>query len=427
MARTQVPSCCPQRRGHHGRRSGGARSSRDPPRPPTRPLGRRRWPARSRASSAARPTGAPTARRRTWRRWATPPHTPRSSTVPAGTYEFKVAINHELGRELRRRTAPPTAPTSRWSSRARPRVRVLLRRRDAPGGHAARPSCPGRRDRADQAYAADSLREPLTKERYYFVMADRFANGSTAQRQGRADRRPAPDRARPDEHRLLPRRRPQGDPDKLDYIKGLGTTVDLADAVVQEPARAGRGAERQRRLPRLLDHRLHPGRPAPRHQRRPEGPDRRGPRQGHEGLLRHHHQPHRRRHQLPARTSTPTSTRRPTPYKDADGQRLRRQGVRRQARLPGAGPCHVVPLHARSSARPPTRPSRSRPGSTTARCYHNRGDSTFAGESSQVRRLRRARRPVHRAARGRARAWRTSTRPGSTSASTASGSTPSST
>ena len=32
--------------------------------------------------------------------------------------------------------------------------------------------------------------------------------------------------------------------------------------------------------------------------------------------------------------------------------------------------------------------------------YHNRGDSTFAGESARVRRLRRAGRPVHRAARG---------------------------
>ena len=32
-------------------------------------------------------------------------------------------------------------------------------------------------DAADAAYATDSLREPLTKERYYFVMTDRFANG----------------------------------------------------------------------------------------------------------------------------------------------------------------------------------------------------------------------------------------------------------
>ena len=59
--------------------------------------------------------------------------------------------------------------------------------------------------------------------------------------------------------------------------------------------------------------------------------------------------------------------------------------------------------------------------------YHNRGDSTFAGESAELRRLRRARRPVHRAARGRRRHGRTSTRRGSTSASTASASTPSST
>ena len=37
--------------------------------------------------------------------------------------------------------------------------------------------------------------------------------------------------------------------------------------------------------------------------------------------------------------------------------------------------------------------------------YHNRGDSTFAGESSTYGDFVRPRRPVHRAARGRARAW----------------------
>ena len=45
---------------------------------------------------------------------------------------------------------------------------------------------------------------------------------------------------------------------------------DLADAVVQEPAGPGHRRQRRRRLPRLLDHRLHPDRPAPRHERRDE-------------------------------------------------------------------------------------------------------------------------------------------------------------
>ncbi len=51
---------------------------------------------------------------------------------------------------------------------------------------------------------------------------------------------------------------------------------------------------------RLLDHRLHPGRPALRHQRAVEGADSQGPRPGHQGLLRRHHQPHRRHPRQPA-------------------------------------------------------------------------------------------------------------------------------
>ena len=47
---------------------------------------------------------------------------------------------------------------------------------------------------------------------------------------------------------------------------------DLDDAVVQEQAGAGHARRpSQRRLPRLLDHRLHPDRPAPGHQRRAQG------------------------------------------------------------------------------------------------------------------------------------------------------------
>ena len=93
----------------------------------------------------------------------------------------------------------------------------------------------------------------------------------------------------------------------------------------------GTGADAIGRLPRLLDHRLHPDRPAPRHQRRPEEPDRRRAHaQGHEGLLRHHHQPHRRRHRLrseaPVRRTSPRTT---SPVQGRRRQRLRRPRLRR--------------------------------------------------------------------------------------------------
>ncbi|MFN8169552.1 MAG: hypothetical protein U0S36_12290 [Candidatus Nanopelagicales bacterium] len=60
---------------------------------------------------------------------------------------------------------------------------VRVRRRHAPHlGRAGRRPRPGYI--ADRALAGTSLRKDLTRERFYFVMADRFANGSTANDQG---------------------------------------------------------------------------------------------------------------------------------------------------------------------------------------------------------------------------------------------------
>jgi glycosidase len=78
---------------------------------------------------------------------------------------------------------------------------------------------------ADRALVAPPLREPLTRERFYFVMTDRFANGN-----------PANDRAGlpggPRDHGFDPTHKGfyhggdlRGIIDKLDYIKGMGTTA----------------------------------------------------------------------------------------------------------------------------------------------------------------------------------------------------------
>ena len=165
----------------------------------------------------------------------------------------------------------------------------------------------------------------------------------------------------------------------------------------------GVGRRRQRRLPRLLDHRLHPDRPAPRHQRRAEDAHRRGPRPGHQGLLRHHHQPHRRRDRLRRGRRTPTSTRRPSPY-----QRRRPAtpfddrdyaGTDTFPALDPATSFPYTPVFRTDGGRDVKVPA----WLNDPTLYHNRGDSTFAGESSDVRRLRRPRRPVHRAPDGRRR------------------------
>ncbi len=54
--------------------------------------------------------------------------------------------------------------------------------------------------------AEHSLRSPVTDENFYFVMADRFDNGDTANDDGRPRRRPAGVRLRPDQQGLLQRR-----------------------------------------------------------------------------------------------------------------------------------------------------------------------------------------------------------------------------
>ena len=126
--------------------------------------------------------------------------------------------------------------------------------------------------------------------------------------------------------RLLPRRRPEGParPDRLH--QGARHDGDLADAELQEQGGPARGRA-VGRLPRLLDHGLHADRPAPRHQRRPARPGRRRARARDEGLLRHHHQPHRGRHRLRGRraagrtcrrTSSPTARRPARPFDDRD-------------------------------------------------------------------------------------------------------------
>ncbi len=118
------------------------------------------------------------------------------------------------------------------------------------------------------------------------------------QRPRRTDRFPPHHRVRPHRQGLLPGRRPQGPDEAARLHQGTRHHRHLDGADLQEPARAGHRQGRLRRLPRVLDHRLHPGRPALRHQQGPREPHRQGPRQGHEGLLRRHHQPHRRRRRL---------------------------------------------------------------------------------------------------------------------------------
>ncbi len=79
--------------------------------------------------------------------------------------------------------------------------------------------------RADRALAEDSLREPLTRERFYFVMADRFANGDTSNDAGGLTGGRLVTGLDPSDKGFYHGGDLAGLTGHLDYIKGLGTTA----------------------------------------------------------------------------------------------------------------------------------------------------------------------------------------------------------
>ena len=109
--------------------------------------------------------------------------------VPAGTYEFKVALNDAWDESYGADGGSANIPLVLSEDAAltfsydHTSHRVAVTPAEQPTGEvtAGRPG-----DGADL-----SLRTPLTRERFYFVMADRFANGDTGQRHRRAHRGPA--------------------------------------------------------------------------------------------------------------------------------------------------------------------------------------------------------------------------------------------
>ena len=178
---------------------------------------------------------------------------------------------------------------------------------------------------------------------------------------------------------------------------------DLADAGLQEPARAGHRRGRQRRLPRLLDHRLHPDRPAPRHQRRHEDSSidaahRKGMKVFFDIITNHTADVidyQGGQHAYVDKTAKP--------YNDANGKAFDDKRLRRRRHVPGAGRGHVVPLH-------PGLPHRRRRDGQGAGLAQRPDDVPqprrlhLRRRVHRVRRLLRARRPVDRAARGRSTA-----------------------
>lgn len=192
---------------------------------------------------------------------------------------------------------------------------------------------------SDAKLAQAPARHDLTREQFYFVMPDRFADGDPSNNRGGLTGSRLETGYDPTDKGFYQGGDLKGLTERLDYIKGLGTTAIWLAPIFENRPVQGTGKDASAKLPRLLDHRLHPGRPALRDQRRPDEADRQGPRQGHEGLLRRHHQPHRRHRRLRREgVRLPAEGRLPVP-----GQG--RPPVRRQ-QGPGEGRRGLVPVHA---------------------------------------------------------------------------------
>ena len=245
--------------------------------------------------------------------------------------------------------------------------------------------------------AHHSLRAPVTDQNFYFVMADRFKNGDTANDNGG-----------------LPPGKGEGqsgfDPTGKGWyhggdLKGLTAASSATSRASARPRSGSRRASRTRRSRTTTASRppatTATGSPTSRRSTRTWAPTRTcatlvdaRPQARHQGLLRHHLQPHRRRHPLPGgRRAGRTRRRTSTPYKHRRRHAVRRPRLRRREHVPGAGadrPAVVPAPGAAARASPTTRACRTAERDVKVPAwlndvslYHNRGNTTFAGENSQ--------------------------------------------
>ncbi|MDN5766431.1 MAG: pullulanase-type alpha-1,6-glucosidase [Humibacillus sp.] len=144
-------------------------------------------------------------------------------TVPAGSYEFKVAINHSWDESYGKAAANyalvlPTPATLRFGYDDATHA-ITVEPTDLPADE------PAPAPAADRKLAAPSLRTGATRERFYFLMADRFANGNTSNDEGGLTGGRLETGFDPTDSGFYHGGDLKGVQDKLDYIKGLGTTA----------------------------------------------------------------------------------------------------------------------------------------------------------------------------------------------------------
>ena len=161
--------------------------------------------------------------------------------VPEGTWQFKVALddawteNYGAGGQL---DGPNLTVVLAGDAK------VEFAYDDATHAVTYAPVLAGGTSAADRRLAKDSLRESLTRERFYFVMADRFANGSRANDTGGLTGGRLTTGFDPSDKGFYHGGDLKGLTSKLDYIKGMGTTaIWLTPSFENKPVQGGPGQE----------------------------------------------------------------------------------------------------------------------------------------------------------------------------------------
>ena len=161
--------------------------------------------------------------------------------VPAGSYELKVAVNKSWdesygadgvkdGANIPLVLKGPAKLTFSYDD-STPKIGVAAT--DLPGAATA----------ADKTLAGSSLRSSLTREQRYFLMTDRFANGSTANDQGGLTGSRLETGFDPTDKGFFHGGDLAGVTKKLDYIKSLGTTAIWLTPTFKNQPVQGTGAD----------------------------------------------------------------------------------------------------------------------------------------------------------------------------------------
>jgi len=144
--------------------------------------------------------------------------------VPAGGYDYKVALNNSWDENYGADGVPNGANLPLALQYAATLTfaydhtshRISVAPAELP---------PGEVTDDDRDLAGNSLRTPLTKERFYFVMADRFANGDPANDTGGLSGDRMVTGLDPTDKGFYHGGDLAGLTERLDYIRGLGTTA----------------------------------------------------------------------------------------------------------------------------------------------------------------------------------------------------------